>query len=116
MTEDLRRSSTFYSVYTKQQDQTKPARIGIYTCERTTAASGDSLGPNLQNASLPNALPLRTPCFHGLDDSQELAAMWPSARLGSRSDLGPAATEKNHLGENVGTTLPYFSNIGEYET
>ena len=41
---------TLYIIYTKQQDKTTSGWVGNYTCEHSTAASGDSLGPNMQQA------------------------------------------------------------------
>jgi len=49
-------SLTCYIIYTKRQDKTTPARVvGNRTCERPTAASEDSLGPNLHHAFMSQA-------------------------------------------------------------
>jgi len=39
---------TWGVLYTKKQDKTTSGWVGNYNCERPTVASGDSLGPNIQ--------------------------------------------------------------------
>jgi len=77
---------TLHIIYAKWQDKSTTARLGNYTCEHPTAASGDSLDPidNIcschrpaQDKSSHSMYPESTDVQH-LEYNQTTVARWPS--------------------------------------